>query len=130
MFSIKSHYDNHPRVTVHTDLVGEEKEVDGRLAMTPTDMERLRQNGTPISQTNLEGLFFDGLEDPSFDLPPDFRRGVDAADLYQLSRDAAKNISKGQKKAKEIARWIRKAGSTRDTSSPVQPVQSVSPSNT
>lgn len=108
MYSNKSHFNNHPRVLVDTKLNEHEHPVVRGLAMTPSEMDRLRLDGVPVSQTNLEGMYFDGVEEPSFDLPLDLQRGVDAADLYQESKSAARRLKKGEKRLKDSIRYAKK----------------------
>lgn len=75
--------------------------VKGDLAVTPAQMERMRESGVGIS-SQIASKFSDGVPNPSWDLPLNDLRGVDMADLWQAqmsSRGVIKdNISFNKRK--------------------------------
>lgn len=62
------------------------------LAMTPSQMQRLSEKGVPVSNQNLEGMFYDGDTRPSWDVPMDQIRGIDVAQLWQERKNIAAKI--------------------------------------
>lgn len=77
-----------------THLNKDESPVTPNLAMTPSQMEKLHAEGKSISLNNLEGMFYDGDTNPSFELPIDQIRGVDIGEIWQASKDARRKLSK------------------------------------
>lgn len=67
--------------------------VQPNLAITPSRMAELVDEGIPVSSSLMSGFFNDGVENPSWDLPIDQRRGVDVAEVWNAQRDARNNIT-------------------------------------
>lgn len=67
--------------------------VQPNLAITPSRMAELVDEGIPVSSSFMSGFFTDGVENPSWDLPIDQRRGVDVAEVWNAQRDARNNIT-------------------------------------
>lgn len=63
----------------------DELPVKDGLAITPSDMFRMQQQGLPISTAN-SAAGYRGEKNPSWDVELDRVRGVDAADLWQASK--------------------------------------------
>lgn len=70
--------------------------VQNGLALTPTEMMRLAQKGVPISAQN-EQNFFDGVDNPTWDVAPEKMRGVDPADLWQLQKTSRKKVTSAKR---------------------------------
>lgn len=69
--------------------------VQSGLAVTPSQMMEMTNAGVSISSAGLN--YFEGTENPSFDLPLDQRRGIDAADVWNAEKDAKKRLYQGNK---------------------------------
>lgn len=68
------------------------------LAVTPSDVAKLSEKGLSVS-SNTAGLTFEeGSSDPV--LSAENFRGVDAADIWNASRDAAERLTDAHKKDK------------------------------
>lgn len=67
--------------------------VQNDLAITPSRMAEMVDSGIPVSTSNLNGTFFDGVNNPSWDMPIDLKRGVDVAAVWNAQKSARKNIS-------------------------------------
>lgn len=65
------------------------------LAITPAVMAEMVDRGLPVSSQSVSGMFNDGVENPSWDLPIDLRRGVDVAEVWNAQRDARQNVVNG-----------------------------------
>lgn len=65
--------------------------VKGDLAVTPAQMERMRENGVAIS-SQMAGRFSDGQPNPSWDVPINDIRGIDIADLWEAQVSSRFNI--------------------------------------
>lgn len=63
------------------------------LAVTPSKMAELVDAGIPVSSAVIGSQYFDGENNPSWDLPADLRRGVDIASVWQAQRDARSNVT-------------------------------------
>lgn len=73
-----------------------EKPVQGDLALTPSQMFNMMQEGIPITaQEQNKNNFYDGDTNPSFELPLDQQRGVDIADCWNASVSIRKKARKG-----------------------------------
>lgn len=66
--------------------------VQNGLSLTPTEMMRMAQKGVPISAQN-EQNFFDGVDNPPWDVAPEKMRGVDPSDLWQLQKTSRKKVT-------------------------------------
>ena len=76
--------------------------VPQRLAYQPHEMWSMTQNGQAVVPSNLpDNNFFDGVENPSFDLPIEQQRGVDINDVWSAQMDSKKAFSKLRKGLKK-----------------------------
>lgn len=72
-------------------------------ALTPAQMDEMRQRGTPISPSNVdESLFYDGDVNPKFEVSLADRRGVDIAEIWQQAKTSQKKM-RGYNKTQESA---------------------------
>lgn len=55
------------------------------LSVPPSKMIQMAEQGVSISTTNAT-QFYDGSDNPSFDLPLDVQRGIDVATLWEEQR--------------------------------------------
>lgn len=67
--------------------------VQNDLALTPSKMAELVDQGIPVSASQLNGEFFDGVSNPSWDVSIDLKRGVDVAEVWQAQKSARSNIT-------------------------------------
>lgn len=74
--------------STHCDII-----VQPNLAITPSRMAELVDQGIPVSSSIISGMAFDGVNNPSWDLPIDQKRGVDVAEVWQAQRSARKIIT-------------------------------------
>lgn len=81
--------------------VGEHINIDPSLSATPSQMDVLRRKGIPISTSVIADQYYDGNppDKCSFDLSMTELRGVDIADLWQVSKSAKKKLSAAQQAA-------------------------------
>lgn len=77
-----------------THLKSTESPVIPHLAYDLADVDELVASGKPISNQNVEGLYYDGAENPSFNMPLERMRGVDINDAWNAMMDSKKRISK------------------------------------
>ncbi|UPW41281.1 hypothetical protein [Sigmofec virus UA08Rod_4411] len=63
------------------------------LSVTPSQMAEMVSHGIPVSSQILGAPMFDGVSNPSWDLPIDQRRGVDIASVWQAQRESRSNIT-------------------------------------
>lgn len=72
--------------------------VQNDLAVTPSRMVQLMEQGIPIAAQNLRPEnFYDGDTNPGFDIPLDMQRGIDVADCWNASRSIRAKARKGLK---------------------------------
>lgn len=64
-----------------------EQKVQRDLAVTPSQMQELARQGIPISTQNLGLGYQDGVSTLDFTPPPEYQRGVDMNDLWNLRND-------------------------------------------
>lgn len=67
--------------------------VQNNLALTPSKMAEFVDQGIPVSASQLNGDFFDGVSNPSWDVSIDLKRGVDVAEVWQAQKTARFNIT-------------------------------------
>lgn len=72
------------------------------LSMSPADVARATSRGLAVSSQINDSLFYDGDDNPSFDIPIESQRGVDVADVWQAQQSAKKRIISAAKKDKEL----------------------------
>lgn len=73
-----------------------ESVVHSGLAVTPAQMAQMVANGVPVSTTNAQD-FYDGVENPSWDMPLERLRGVDPATLWQKQKDIRSKVINAHK---------------------------------
>lgn len=69
------------------------------LAYSPSDMARLIERGMPVNSLNTSQVYFDGEENPSFDIGAERQRYVDVADLWEkhmVLRDKARAAARAR----------------------------------
>lgn len=70
------------------------------LAVTPAQMSQMADKGIAISAQNAAN-FYDGSENPSWDVLPEYERGIDVADLWQNQQTARKKIFTAKRSKKQ-----------------------------
>lgn len=76
-----------------TKLTEDEVPVRPFLAYDLRDLDQLRRQGTPLSSTSVENMYYDGIENPSFDVPFEQQRGVDINDVWNAAQDGLRRVS-------------------------------------
>lgn len=77
----------------------EENPVQEGLAVTPEKMYEMNGQGIAISTQNLpESMFLQGTTENSFYIEPDYRRGVDTAQLWEEAQTSKKKMRKARNK--------------------------------
>lgn len=76
-----------------------EEPVKPDLVSTPKQIYDLSASGMSVSMPDASN-YYDGDKNPSFNILPENRRGVDVADLYQLEQSSRKNVIKHYKNKK------------------------------
>lgn len=89
---------NHSSVVYH--YKGDVIKTTQNLSVTPAQMFELAAKGIPITQGNVDN-FFDGTENPSWDIPLYKQRNVDMSELWQAQQSAKKVVSKFKKEVKK-----------------------------
>lgn len=91
------------KVATCYQLDGKPKTKSG-LAYSPAQMNEMMQKGIPVTTKNLENRFFDGEENPSWNIDLMRQKGVDIADVWEAEqaarqklRDARANYLKDKK---------------------------------
>ena len=82
------------RVTENDQVVRE------GLAYTPSDMARLTERGMPVNSLMTGKVFYDGEENPSFNVTSDRARHVDICDLWEQHQclvDKARSAARAKK---------------------------------
>lgn len=74
--------------------------VNNGLAITPAKMMEMARQGVPISVQN-EQNFYDGDINASWSIPPEKLRGIDPADLWQMSITSKQKIRNAKRTNKE-----------------------------
>ena len=71
----------------------ENNPVKSHLAMTPAQMDKAREQGVPITPSNINpDLVEDGTANPQFDIELERQRGVDIAELWQNAESSRKRL--------------------------------------
>lgn len=77
--------------------------VQNGLALTPSDMDRMRMLGQPITTQQLQSVVYQN-DCPDWNEPsPEFKRGVDMNDLYEARRSS---VSKGRVARQHMAEIV------------------------
>lgn len=72
--------------------------VKSHLAITPAQMDRAREQGVPITPSNVNpDLIQDGTNNPRFEIELERQRGIDIAELWQNAESSRKKLSSFQK---------------------------------
>lgn len=71
----------------------EQNPVKSHLAMTPAQMDKAREQGVPITPSNINpDLVEDGTNNPKFEIELERQRGVDIAELWQNAESSRKRL--------------------------------------
>ena len=77
----------------------DEQEVQNGLALTPAQMLDMTEKRIPITPQNLGLTYEEAVDVKNFEVSPEYRRGVDIGDLWELREhtnkrfeDAIKNV--------------------------------------
>lgn len=84
-----------PKVT-KTSLKPHEKPVQSGLAITPSDIERLAQQGVAVSVPNADSFLYNN--EVGFDIDPVYSRDEDRNSLWERSQIAKHRIIRARKK--------------------------------
>lgn len=87
----KKYLQKKPRFAHCSYKPGIDKLVEPNLAVTPSQMMRMTEQGVAVS-SQLAGDFNDGEVNPAWDLPIDSVRGVDIVDTWEAQRSARMKI--------------------------------------
>lgn len=72
--------------------------VKSHLAITPAQMDIAREQGIPITPSNVNpDLIQDGTNNPQFEIELERQRGIDIAELWQNAESSRKKLSSFQK---------------------------------
>ncbi len=67
--------------------------VKSHLAITPAQMDRARDQGIPITPSNVNpDLIQDGTNNPQFEIELERQRGIDIAELWQNAETSRKRL--------------------------------------
>lgn len=67
--------------------------VKSHLAITPAQMDRAREQGIPITPSNVNpDLIQDGTTNPQFEIELERQRGIDIAELWQNAESSRKRL--------------------------------------
>lgn len=64
------------------------------LAYSIAQAADLMEKGIPISTATVSPVYLDGESNPKWTLSPEYRRGVDMADLWELKNEVKQNVKK------------------------------------
>lgn len=65
-------------------------------AVTPTEMLKMAEQGIPISMQNAP--ITEKAPEPSWDIAPENRKNVDAAELWQMQQNVRKKVKEAHKR--------------------------------
>lgn len=85
--------------TAHIIDNGFEKVTPG-LSVSPTQMAIMAERGIPIT-AQMADTFFDGVSNPSFDMPIEDLRGIDVNAVWNAQKDARKRLIAAHKADKQ-----------------------------
>lgn len=72
--------------------------VKSHLAITPAQMDRAREQGIPITPSNVNpDLVQDGSTNPQFEIELERQRGIDIAELWQNAESSRKKLNSFKK---------------------------------
>lgn len=72
--------------------------VQSHLAVTPSEMNQMRERGIPISSHLEEKMFYDGDSSPVVIIDPMLMRGVDINDAWNAEQSSKNNLAKANLK--------------------------------
>lgn len=76
-----------------------EEQVQSGLALTPSEMMEMANKGVPITPQNFDGLQYDeGYSKLDFDVPIEYRRGIDIGDCWEAEMDAKARLKSAKDK--------------------------------
>lgn len=78
-----------------------EKPVQNGLALTPSDILRMAEQGIPASSANNPNLI-DGSTENNWEVPLEERRGIDMADLWNERQNIKRKFMDAHKKAQPV----------------------------
>lgn len=79
-------------------LTSDDLPVKPHLAMDVSSVAKMVQMGKPIKTSVNDNFFYDGDKSDSMDVPLERQRGLDINDVYQMSQDSGKKVSKSKLK--------------------------------
>lgn len=85
---------NHSVRVKHVKLENDETEVQSGLAVTPSQMLEMSQQGIPISPQNLGLGYEEGVSALDFEPPLQYKRGIDMNDLFEARENSKNKIKK------------------------------------
>ena len=77
-----------------TKLKSTESKVQPHLAYDLRDVDALVAQGKSVSNQNVEGMYYDGEQNISFNMPQDRMRGVDINDAWNAMMDGKRRVSR------------------------------------
>ena len=83
----------------HCSRVDTEDVVISGLAITPSDIERLALNGTPVSLPNADSFY---SLDTGFEVPPELKVDADRNSLWETSHLAKARILRARRREKDL----------------------------
>lgn len=87
-----------------------ESPVQSRLAITPSQMMQLAENGIPIAAQQLPSEHFsEGDTSSSFDVLLDYQRGVDINTMWNVEQDVKKKMFSAYKQSEYMRNYVGKS---------------------
>lgn len=74
----------------------DEKPVQSGLSMSPSEALEMALNGVPLSRANLPSIEVYRTADNDYNVPMEFRRNADPADMYQFRQEVHQKVKAGQ----------------------------------
>lgn len=78
----------------HCVRVADDAVVQNGLALTPSQMMDMQDKGIPITTQNLGVTYDDGYSSLDFNVPLEYQRGIDMADLWEARENSKKKMRK------------------------------------
>lgn len=72
------------------------------LAYTPAQVASATERGFAVNSATTDSMFFDGFDNPSFDVPIELKRSVDAVAVWEAQKTARKRIIDAHKNDKAV----------------------------
>lgn len=86
---------------VETKFKRDELPPEPGLAITPSQIDAMARRGVAVSAYNY-GLQFQGIESHTDGVPPEFTRGFDKIDAWNLQQSSRKKVNSAHIKDKKI----------------------------